>query len=136
MAKKRSPRSSASKDTVALDRAIRLHQLVKLVAAGPQSRDALRRLLRIDVRGFYRDLVLLRRAGIDVGLNAGNYLLKMAASKAFALLPFPDPHLTLGEAMQLSAGQGPAQRKLKTLLARMVGKTAKVGRKSKGGKKR
>jgi hypothetical protein len=78
------------------------------------------RRLRLDIRSFYRDLELLRRAGIAVWLREGNYILEQTTDAAIAHLPFPDPHLTLGEAMQLATGRGRAQQKIRTQLARIV----------------
>jgi hypothetical protein len=119
MAKKRRP-PSASLDTVAPDRARRMYRMVAMLAKGPQTRDVLRRALAIDVRGFYRDLLSLRDYGIDVGLRNRSYQLDMEPEKAYTLLPFPDPHLTLGQAQQLARGKTEAHRKLKTLVDQVV----------------
>ncbi len=121
MAKKRTARASPAATTVTALRAARLHRLVTLLAAGPQTRDALRKRMRMDVRSFYRDLELLRTAGIKVPLRERRYELSMDAATAYRLLPFPDPHLNLGDAQQLAKGQSPAHRKLKALIARIVG---------------
>jgi len=102
---------------VTAQRAGRLCKLLRLLGAGPQTRSALARRLRIDVRGFYRDLDLLRRAGIPVVLEESRYRLDENASAAIARLPFPDPHLTLGEAMQLARGRTAAHQKLKQQIA-------------------
>ena len=64
------------------------------------------------MRGFYRDLDVLRKAGIEVVLERGRYVLQGAAAAATARLPFPDPNFTLGEALQLAKGRTPAHRKL------------------------
>src|SRR5437588_9476603 len=101
MDRKRATRATAPSKTVTAERAARLYRLLKLLAAGPQSRAALTRRLRLDVRGFYRDLELLRGAGIDLPLLNGRYTLHDKVADAVARLPFPDPRLTLGEAGQL-----------------------------------
>jgi len=123
MAQRGSPASEAHAVTV--ERAARLRQLVELLAAGPQTRDALRRRLRMDVRSFYRDLGLLRAVGIEVPLQERRYVLAMTAPQACALLPFPDPRLTLGDAAQLAKGNGPAQRKLRAIFDQIVPKKTK-----------
>jgi hypothetical protein len=113
MAKKRSTRPSPASRTVTAERAARLCRLLKLLATGPQTRSALTRRLRLDVRGFYRDLELLREAGIELTLARHRYALEGKADDAIARLPFPDPRLTLGEAQQLAKGRTLAHRKLK-----------------------
>lgn len=120
MSKKRSARPSAAARAVTAERAARLHRLLTLLAAGSQTRDGLRRRLKMDVRSFYRDLELLRAAGINVPLRDRNYSLDIDAATAYRLLPFPDPHLTLGDAVQLARGSSPAHRKLKKLISQIV----------------
>jgi len=113
MAKKR---EAAPKSAVTPERFARLVRLVRLLAEKPQPRAALSRRLRLDVRGFYRDLELVRAAGVAVTLAAGQYGLEGRLDAALAALPFPDPHLTFGEAAQLSKGRTAAHRKLRDLL--------------------
>lgn len=113
-------RSTPAAKTVTADRAARLHKLLRLLGNGPQKRDALMRRLRLDVRGFYRDLEALRDAGIEVSLNDRRYALKEDADDAIARLPFPDPRLTLGEAVQLAKGRTVVHRKVKSLIEQIV----------------
>ncbi len=120
MARKRSTAAPPAA-AVTPERAARLHRLLRLLAAGPQKRETLTRRLKLDVRGFYRDLVVLREAGIAVSLEKGRYRLDEDADEAIARLPFPDPHLTLGEAIQLARGRSKAHRKLKDSIAAIVG---------------
>jgi hypothetical protein len=120
MAKKRALRKKMPAIAVTAQRAARLYRLVTLLAGGPQTRDAIRKSLRVDVRGFYRDLGLLRQSGIHVPLRDGHYALNMAPTTAYARLPFPDPHLNLGEARQLAQGNSAPHRKLKKLIAQVV----------------
>jgi predicted DNA-binding transcriptional regulator YafY len=94
--------------------------MVRLLAAGPQTRETLARRLRLDVRGFYRDLDLLRSSGVAVTLERGRYTLKQDADSAFALLPFPDPRLTLGAAQVLAKGRTPVHRALAESIARIL----------------
>jgi hypothetical protein len=102
------------------DRAARLCRLLQLLAAGPQTRASLMRRLRLNVRGFYRDLEVLRAAGIVLILQERHYLLEGDADAAVSRLPLPDPHLTLGEAQQLAKGRTRAHQKLKAQLAQIL----------------
>lgn len=122
MAKKRKTPAKPVPSAVSVtpERFVRLYRMVKLLAGSPQTRDALARRLRLDVRGFYRDLDLLRSAGVTVTLTSGRYALEQDAENALALLPFPDPRLTLGDAQTLAKGRGPAHRRLAETLARVV----------------
>jgi hypothetical protein len=73
------------------------------------------------MRGFYRDLELLRTSSISISLHGGRYSLHQTLAQAAALLPFPDPALTLGEAFQLARGRTPAHRKLRKLVKQVTG---------------
>ena len=129
MAKQSGAQARAAPSAVTAERARRLHRMLNLLVAGPRSREQLRRQLKLDVRSFYRDLELLRQAGIAVGLVNRLYALDMAPATAFALLPFPDPHLSLGDALQLAKGRSTAHRKLKAMVDEIVGTTAKAKKK-------
>ncbi len=94
--------------------------MVQLLSGGPQTREGLARRLKLDVRGFYRDLDLLRSSGVAVTLEAGRYSLDQDAADALARLPFPDPHLTLGAARALAKGRSSAHRALAETIARVV----------------
>ena len=94
--------------------------LEPLRKCGPQTRGTLARRLGLDVRGFYRDLELLREAGIKLALVDRRYALEGTATAAIARLPFPDPHLVLGEAIQLAKGRSDIHRKLRAQIARIV----------------
>ena len=119
MAKKRKaaakPVSTAA--GVTPERFVRLYRMVQLLTVGPQTRQGLARRLRLDVRGFYRDLDLLRSSGIPVTLDAGRYTLTQNAENALACLPFPDPRLTLGAARVLAKGRNAAHRALAETIA-------------------
>src|SRR5690349_24753553 len=112
MAKKGKKSPSLPSHAVSAERAGRLYRLVQLLATGPQTRASLARHLRLDVRGFYRDLELLRAAGIAVGLATRRYVLEQPLDQAPARLPFPAPPPNLGEAQQPAQGSGAAIRKL------------------------
>jgi predicted DNA-binding transcriptional regulator YafY len=116
MAKKRVTPKASHERSVTAERAARLHQLLKLLADSPQSRSALIKRLKLDVRGFYRDLEVLREAGIEIHMNTSKYSLDIGFKEAVDLLPFPDPHLTLGEARALVKGSTKAHKKLREQL--------------------
>ncbi|HEV8061311.1 MAG TPA: hypothetical protein VGP68_15640 [Gemmataceae bacterium] len=107
--------------TVSLDRARRLIRLVQMLGTGSQARAKLMRPLRLDVRGFYRDLQCLRAAGIEVVLENGKYTLQGKQDAALARVPFPDPGLSFGEAVTLSKGQSAPHRRLKQLVNELIG---------------
>jgi predicted DNA-binding transcriptional regulator YafY len=111
-------RVAVDRSGVTPDRFARLFRLLELIADKPLGRDALARKLGLDVRGFYRDLGLLREAGIGVSLTKGHYRLDGDVDEAAARLPFPDPLLTLGEARALAKGKTIAHRKLRDQLTR------------------
>ncbi len=104
----------ASAVTLTSLRAARLYRLLTLLRGGPQTRASLLRRLKLDVRGFYRDLESLRALGIEV--TAGDdtkYRLAGEVDDALAKLPFPDPGLNVRDALQLANGSTSAHRKLK-----------------------
>ena len=121
MAKKRTTRTEAKPKAITADRAPYLYRLLEILGKGPQKRETLIRRLKRDVRSFYRDLSLLRAAGILVTLAKGRYHLEGDVDDAIARLPFPDPLLTLGEARQLARGRTVAHRKLKEQIDRITG---------------
>jgi hypothetical protein len=120
MAKQRQPEPLEPARAVTAERAARLHRLVQILATGPQTREALRRRLRLDVRSFYRDLEVLRASGIGVPLEGRHYRLDGPEAAAVALLPFPDPHLRFGEVAQLTRGRTAAAQKLREQLAQLT----------------
>lgn len=106
---------------VTADRAGRLCRLVALLKEKPQTRALLLRRLRLDIRGFYRDLQLLRDLEIAVEFTDGRYVLTDGYEEAMAKMPLPDPALNLHEAMQLAQGNTPAHRKLRALIEELTG---------------
>jgi hypothetical protein len=114
MAKKR-PSMSPSR-SVTPERAARLFLLIQLVGRSPQTRQSLIRRLGLDIRGFYRDLELLRDSRISLAVRNQRYVLEVGLDDAVSRLPFPDPCLTVGEALELARGRSAAHRKLKALL--------------------
>ncbi|MFO0801135.1 MAG: hypothetical protein U0804_27025 [Gemmataceae bacterium] len=95
-------------------RAARLYKLLTLLGDGPQSRRLLLTRLKLDVRGFYRDLETLRGFSIDVAPGFDTrYTLTGSVDDALSKLPFPDPGLNVRDALQLCNGSSPAHRRLK-----------------------
>ena len=122
MARKRGKSPTPTSKMVTAERAARLYRLLTILGEKPHTRDVLRKRLRLDVRGFYRDLELLRSSGIEVPLVDRRYILQEPVPRVIARLPFPDPRLTLGEAIQLAKGRTKAHRKLKEQVAEIQGK--------------
>jgi predicted DNA-binding transcriptional regulator YafY len=122
MAKKRKPAAKVASPAAGVtpDRFVRLYRMVKLLAGGAQTREGLARRLHLDVRGFYRDLDLLRSSGVSVTLSGGRYTLQQNADDALAMLPFPDPRLTLGAAKALAKGRTPVHRALAETIVQIV----------------
>jgi hypothetical protein len=115
MAKKQ----TAATHTITHERAARLVSLVTLLSRAAQTRAHLTRALHLNVRGFYRDLEVLRAAGISVTLDKNQYVLEEKLAEAIERLPFPDPGLTLGEARQLARGRTRAHQKLRSQIRRV-----------------
>lgn len=118
MVKKKTSQSKAivspqvERSAVTPERFTRLVRLLRLLATSSSSREDLTQQLRVDVRGFYRDLELLRGSGIGVSLEEGRYRLTDPVENALDRLPFPDPHLSLGEIRQLARGRSKLHQKL------------------------
>jgi predicted DNA-binding transcriptional regulator YafY len=110
---------SAARSGLTAERIVRLYQLLRLLAA-PQRRETLTRRLRIDVRGFYRDLESLRNLGVAVSLEDGRYRVNEPMDAALGRLPFPDPQLTFGDARTLAAGRTAAHRRLREQVERLL----------------
>ncbi|HSQ56333.1 MAG TPA: hypothetical protein VLM40_11390, partial [Gemmata sp.] len=93
----------AASVSLTAQRAGRFYRLLTLLDSGPQTRQQLIRRLRIDVRGFYRDLESLREIGIDIVTRDDNrYALIGSLEDALARLPFPDPGLNFRDVQQLA----------------------------------
>jgi hypothetical protein len=104
------------REAVTSSRFRRLYRLVQLLAEAPQTRQALSRRLRVDIRKFYRDLEFLRSFGVGVGIQEGRYSLLGSVAAAHDRLPFPDPLLSLGQMRQLARGRQAAHRQLRERL--------------------
>jgi hypothetical protein len=126
MAKKKSTRRKpaspleSTRPAVTTERFTRLFRLVKLLSEGRRTRDQLTRPLSLDVRGFYRDLELLRTVEIVVEFTEGQYTLGEPFAQAIGRLPYPDPHLSLGEMQQLARGKSKLHQALQSQIEQLL----------------
>ena len=120
MAKKSQHLSALAPKVVTPERAKRLHRLLRILGDRAQTRTSLAKRLRLDTRGFYRDLEFLRTMGILIDLHGQRYSLAEKTNAALGKLPFPDPGLTLREAMLLARGRTVAHRKVKALIQQII----------------
>jgi predicted DNA-binding transcriptional regulator YafY len=120
MASKRVPASSGQPGQVSATRSARLYRLIALFRNGPKTRDQLARALRLDMRGFYRDLKMLRELGVRIDSRGHRYLLGQSFERAISRLPFPDPRLSLHDAIQLAEGRTAAHQKLRKQIQKIT----------------
>lgn len=106
---------------ITAERAARLYKLLLQIRSTPKPRSLLLRKLCIKDRGFYRDLEYLRRLGVQVDNQGELYRLLDPLDEALARLPFPDPRLSLRDALQLAQGRSRAHRLLRTRVVEVVG---------------
>jgi predicted DNA-binding transcriptional regulator YafY len=116
----KSPRPGSG--PITSERAARLYRLLSLLKERSKSRSSLISGLRLDSRGFYRDLKTLRSLGVRIDSTEHRYRLGMRFDQAVSRLPFPDPQLNLHEAIQLSRGKSLAHQKLRKQIRRIVGR--------------
>jgi hypothetical protein len=105
---------------ITLQRAARLHRLVRFLSESPSSRGAILSDLRIGLRTFYRELELLKRCGVKVRHKAKLYHLVPTAAEAEGRLPFPDPQLSFAEMAELAQCPCSAGKRLADLLATVI----------------
>lgn len=113
---------SRPKSTLTPARLARLYRLLTLIGEKSVTRATLLKKLKLDVRGFYRDLEKLRELKITLLLEEGEYRLKESMESASTKLPFPDPKLSLREAMLLSEGESTAHQRLQKLIEKTIPK--------------
>lgn len=102
------------------ERFTRLYRLLHFLAIGPRTRDELLDHLALDVRGFYRDLEILREVGVLITHQTGQYHLSDAADELIDRLPFPDPHLSLRDIRQLARGRTRLHQQLRDQIDRLT----------------
>lgn len=100
------------------ERKARLFRLVNMLEGKPLPREVLTKKLGLGVRDFYRDLKTLREIGVEISLKENKYHLLIGIEQAKMILPFPDPHLTFGEAEQLAKGRNKVHQKLSEKLVK------------------
>jgi predicted DNA-binding transcriptional regulator YafY len=105
---------------ITLQRAARLHRLVRFLANSPSNRVSILSDLRIGLRTFYRELELLKRCGVKVRHKNKLYDLVPTAAEALGRLPFPDPQLSFAEMAELAQCPSPAGKRLAELLALVI----------------
>ena len=105
---------------ISLQRAARLHRLVRFLTVSPRARSAILSALRVGLRTFYRELELLKKCGVKVRYRQKMYHLLPSAAEALGRLPFPDPQLSFAEMAELAACNCPAGRRLGEMLAAVV----------------
>jgi hypothetical protein len=106
--------------------------LVTLLAQSPRGRSEILTALRVGLRTFYRELVLLKRCGVKVRHKAKLYHLMHTASEAEGRLPFPDPQLSFAEMAELAQCPCPAGKRLADLLAWVISQPEPSPRKGAG----
>lgn len=114
-------RVNEEKSPITRERAVRICKLLTLLSDGPQRRDTLIRKLKLNERGFYRELELLRAHGITIDPAGCRYYLMDDLESALAKLPAPDLKLNIREAMILAKGPTSAHRKLQSHLNQLLG---------------
>jgi hypothetical protein len=105
---------------ITLQRAARLHRLVRYFAGAPRTRSVILSELRIGLRTFYRELELLKKCGVKVRHKQKLYHLVPTEEEALGRLPFPDPQLSFAEMAELATCDCTAGRRLANLLAAVV----------------
>lgn len=113
--------TAASTPSITTQRARRLFRLLTLLSDHASLRTVITRQLKLDIRGFYRDLELLRSLGINITVSGKRYQLQGSLNDALAKLPFPDPGLNIQDAMNLAKGNTEAHRRLKQRLDAIIG---------------
>jgi hypothetical protein len=109
---------------ITLQRAARLHRLVRFFSSVPRTRSVILSELRIGLRTFYRELELLKKCGVKVRHKQKLYHLVPTAAEALGRLPFPDPQLSFAEMAELAVCECAAGRRLAELLAEVVNEPA------------
>jgi predicted DNA-binding transcriptional regulator YafY len=102
-------------------RAARLYRLLTMLSDRAKSREFLLKKLRLDLRGFYRDIEYLRSLGIEISTENGSYLLMTGFDDSLSMLPIPDLGLSVRDALLLVSGNLTARKKLKKKVEAVLG---------------
>jgi hypothetical protein len=117
---------------ITLQRAARLHRLVRYLAEQPRTRDAILTQLGLGLRTYYRELELLRRCGVKVRHKEKLYTLLSTAEQAEGRLPFPDPQLSFAEMAELATCPCEAGKRLAALLDSVIHQPAPAKKRGAG----
>src|SRR3954451_10356702 len=98
------------------DRATRLCKMLVALGHGPQPKQILVKKLKVEERGFFRDLRLMRQLGIHVASNNRGYVLASSLNDAVRRLPVTGLQISLADAVEISHGHLPSQRRLRRQL--------------------
>lgn len=128
MAGKLTPRHSDEMRAVTADRVARLYRLVSHLASKPVPRQSLLKRFGMNQRSFYRDIEFLRSIGISVVAADTKYSLQIDFDAALARLPFPDPALTLGQAIVLAKGKTAAHKAMQLRVKAIVDQPKSKGK--------
>jgi hypothetical protein len=128
------PPSSRRRPTVhiTLQRAARLHRLVRYLAEQPRTREAILAHLGLGLRTYYRELELLKRCGVKVRHREKQYTLVSTAEQAEGRLPFPDPQLSFAEMAELANCPCEAGKRLADLLNSVINQPAPAKKRTGG----
>jgi predicted DNA-binding transcriptional regulator YafY len=105
---------------ITLQRAARLHRMVRYLTETSRTRNSILSYLRIGLRTFYRELDLLKKCGVRIRLRAKLYNLVPTFAEAEGRLPFPDPQLSFAEMAELARCPCAAGERLAELLASVI----------------
>jgi predicted DNA-binding transcriptional regulator YafY len=115
---------------ITLQRAARLHFLVRFLAETSRTREAILSRLGVGLRTFYRELELLKKCGVKVKHRNKHYTLQATAEQALGRLPFPDPQLSFAEMAELASCDCDAGRRLAELLSSVINQPAPAKKKA------
>ena len=105
-------------ESLSPDRIRRLLRFIDLISKPKKRRRADHFTLRVSERTLFRDVSLLRDLGLELNVTApGQYGLTVSREEALEFIPCPDPHLNLGELIDLASQcNGPGAERLREVL--------------------
>jgi predicted DNA-binding transcriptional regulator YafY len=112
----------SEKSSVTVERASRLARLLKLTSTKtPKTRDDLILRLKVNVRGFYRDVKLIRECGVQLHAEKDKYHLTEDLSAAQGKLPCPDLGLSVSDLQSIARGSSETHKRIQRLLLDILG---------------